>query len=152
MGLDMYLSASRYVSGYDHNKEIELERYTAILAASRLPRCASCPSLTVTAHVAYWRKANAIHGWFVDNVQDGEDKCQKSYVSREQLQKLLDACIHAKATKDTEKLCPREGFFFGSYEIDDNYWYDIDDTITQLTAILADPLLQDCDYEYQASW
>ena len=23
----------------------------------------------------YWRKANAIHDWFVDNIQGGEDDC-----------------------------------------------------------------------------
>ena len=25
--------------------------------------------------IASWRKANAIHKWFVDNVQDGVDDC-----------------------------------------------------------------------------
>ena len=25
--------------------------------------------------VGYWRKANAIHGWFVRNVQNGKDDC-----------------------------------------------------------------------------
>ena len=43
--------------------------------------------------VAYWRKANAIHGWFVRNVQDGIDECQESKVSREELTALLDICL-----------------------------------------------------------
>ena len=42
--------------------------------------------------VAYWRKANAIHGWFVNNVQNGVDKCQKSPVTRQQLNELLSVC------------------------------------------------------------
>lgn len=42
--------------------------------------------------VAYWRKANAIHKWFVDNVQDGIDECQESPVTREQLNELLAVC------------------------------------------------------------
>src|ERR1017187_4553583 len=42
--------------------------------------------------VAYWRKANAIHGWFVNNVQNGIDQCQESVVTREQLNELLSVC------------------------------------------------------------
>lgn len=42
--------------------------------------------------IAYWRKANHIHKWFVDNVQNGIDQCQKSPATREQLQKLLQVC------------------------------------------------------------
>lgn len=30
----------------------------------------------ITEEVGYWRKANAIHGWFVDNVQKGNDDCK----------------------------------------------------------------------------
>ena len=42
--------------------------------------------------VAYWRKANQIHRWFVDNVQNGIDECQKSPVTRQQLCDLLVVC------------------------------------------------------------
>ena len=41
---------------------------------------------------AYWRKANQIHRWFVENVQDGIDECQESDVSLGQLIELRDAC------------------------------------------------------------
>jgi len=39
--------------------------------------------------VGYWRKANAIHKWFVDNVQNGEDDCQRYDVTPAQLTELL---------------------------------------------------------------
>ena len=40
-----------------------------------------------------WRKANEIHSWFVDNVQDGEDDCRyHREVTKEVLEKLLDVC------------------------------------------------------------
>ena len=42
--------------------------------------------------VGYWRKANAIHKWFVDNVQDGVDDCGYYEVSQEQLKNLLHIC------------------------------------------------------------
>ena len=44
------------------------------------------------SEVAYWRKANSIHAWFVDHVQNGVDKCQESPVTREQLNELLSIC------------------------------------------------------------
>lgn len=40
--------------------------------------------------IGYWRKANAIHNWFVENVQEGEDNCQEYEVSREKMEELLD--------------------------------------------------------------
>ena len=42
--------------------------------------------------VGYWRKANAIHNWFVEKVQNGVDECQVSLVVREQLKALLVVC------------------------------------------------------------
>lgn len=44
----------------------------------------------VIEEVGYWRKANAIHQWFVTNVQDGKDDCKEYDVSREQLEELLE--------------------------------------------------------------
>lgn len=40
--------------------------------------------------LAYWRKANAIHKWFVDNVQKGNDNCKDYRVSRRNLLNLLE--------------------------------------------------------------
>ena len=40
--------------------------------------------------VAYWRKANAIHKWFVDNIQDHQDDCGEYIVPREKLVELLE--------------------------------------------------------------
>lgn len=43
--------------------------------------------------VAYWRKVNSIHRWFVDKVQNGIDDCEyHNEVTREILEELLDAC------------------------------------------------------------
>lgn len=42
--------------------------------------------------VAYWRKANQIHNWFVKNVQGGNDDCGEYKVTVDQLESLLDLC------------------------------------------------------------
>ena len=44
----------------------------------------------VTDNIAYWRKANQIHRWFVENVQDGEDDCDVYRVKKKQLKALLE--------------------------------------------------------------
>ena len=95
MGLDMYLYAKKYVGDWDHSKEEEKAQYRAILKAVGLPetfQAEGSPHLEVEVCVCYWRKANQIHNWFVQNVQEGEDDCQESYVSREQLVQLRDLC------------------------------------------------------------
>ena len=47
----------------------------------------------IMEQVAYWRKANHIHNWFVDNVQDGIDDCDYHHeVSEEILEELLATC------------------------------------------------------------
>ena len=40
----------------------------------------------------YWRKANQIHGWFVDTLMNGVDECQTVYISWGILQDLKDIC------------------------------------------------------------
>ena len=48
---------------------------------------------SISEEVGYWRKANAIHNWFVENVQDGEDDCDyHREVTKEDLQELIDTC------------------------------------------------------------
>ena len=44
-----------------------------------------------------------------------------------------------------------EGFFFGSTEIDEDYWNDIERTAAGISLALTD-LGDDWDFEYRASW
>jgi F0F1-type ATP synthase gamma subunit len=101
--------------------------------------------------IGYWRKANAIHKWFVDNTQNGEDNCQESDVSIEQILILYNLC--KKVIKNPEKyneLLPmQEGFFFGSTEYSDYYLQYVKDTKKILKKCLNNPLER---YQYQASW
>lgn len=43
--------------------------------------------------IGYWRKANAIHHWFVQNVQGGKDDCEYYEVTKDQLKTLRNLCI-----------------------------------------------------------
>lgn len=155
MGLDMYLTAETFVSGYDHNKDGNFQKVLDLLNISALD---VERSLTIDLTIGYWRKANAIHNWFVENVQDGEDKCQRSYVSVEQLKDLRDEC--ALALKEFNKgdldkadsiLPPKSGFFFGSTALDEGYKHDLEDTIKIIDRCLSDKF-KNYTFHYQASW
>lgn len=89
MGLDMYLTRKFYVQNWDHMSDAEKHTITILKGGepSAIPVDRIC---YIETEEIYWRKANAIHNWFVQNVQDGVDECQTSYVSRETLQELLD--------------------------------------------------------------
>ena len=151
MGLDMYLTAKRYVSDYREEDKPLHEKVKALDVPAALGKVNRYET-----EAAYWRKANQIHNWFVQNVQDGEDECRPHYVSVTNLRELLEACKEVLADHDkAEDLLPvQEGFFFGSYEYDDWYFEQIQDTIQQLERILSVPEseLANWDFEYQSSW
>lgn len=95
MGLDMYLRAEKYVSGYPFRDEEERGEYQRLVEMFDVQEAVDpdTPSVVVKFTVAYWRKANQIHLWFVQNVQGGEDECRPHYVSRGQLKDLREACL-----------------------------------------------------------
>lgn len=48
---------------------------------------------SIIEQVGYWRKCNAIHNWFVKNVQDGIDDCNYHHEATEdKLEELLKTC------------------------------------------------------------
>ena len=52
------------------------------------------PHNHIIEEVGYLRKANAIHAWFVERVQDGIDDCHyHNEVTKEILEELLDICV-----------------------------------------------------------
>jgi hypothetical protein len=154
MGLDMYLSAKKYMSKYfdpsDSGKIASINELFGIEGDEENDYGAQ----EVTFRVAYWRKANAIHQWFVDNIQNEQDDCGEYHVSREQLKSLMELCeqIVAKPKLAVELLPTRSGFFFGSTEYDDWYMGDIQFTADRIKKILEEPTFDKCDFYYQSSW
>ena len=151
MGLDMYLVAKRHVSQYipeDQAVSTELMRHFPELAADQSVQ-------EVTVRVGYWRKANHIHKWFVDNVQDGEDNCASYYVGREALDELRRRCQQVLDFRHlaVDNLPTAEGFFFGTTDYDEYYFRSVEQTVKIIDAAL---LLLDADkswdIEYSSSW
>ena len=101
------------------------------------------------SEVAYWRKANAIHNWFVKNVQSGEDDCKTYKVSGKELMELKKLCsqVIRNRTKAEELLPTVDGFFFGETDYNEYYFKMIRYTWDRLKGI--DPKK---NYYYHSSW
>lgn len=108
----------------------------------------------------YWRKANAIHKWFVDNVQEGADDCGEYEVSKSQLLELVliikeilnkpDENSRIESAKELLPTC--DGFFFGDTSYDDYYFNTLIDTQTALEKILNQFDFEENVLLYWSSW
>ena len=153
MGLDQYLEKRHYVKNWNHMQPEE--RHQVSVTKGGKPAGIKPERISqVTEEVGYWRKANAIHRWFVENVQKGEDDCRDYYCGYEKLVELLAA---VNAALDNRKRAPailptQSGFFFGSTDYDEGYWSDLEDTKRMLTSLLAEDGAELGDYYYRASW
>jgi len=150
MGLDMYLNAELYVSDY---KEEDKPLAEAI-RDNVLGGLGKFRPKNVTFELAYWRKANAIHGWFVKNVQKDVDDCQEYYVSLDNLKQLKETCekVLDNLSLANELLPAAKGFFFGDYSYDEYYQRDLVRTVEVLDKILSSPDAKDWWIQYRSSW
>lgn len=101
MGLDMYLSRKTYVKNWDHNGP-EKQHEVTIKRCGKVRTDIDPTKISyITEEVAYWRKANAIHAWFVANVQGGTDNCAEYYVSKDRIKELVSLCKQILDTVET---------------------------------------------------
>jgi hypothetical protein len=146
MGLDMFLTKDIYFYTWNDGAEEELAK---LMGSDLLKKIGATAKeiKSIRVEAGYWRKANQIHGWFVNNVQDGDDNCAEYYVSTEKLKDLYEAVCSAFETKgkpDQEEILeelglePIDGFFFGSIALDEGYWQDLEDTKAILEPILKE--------------
>jgi hypothetical protein len=153
MGLDMYLNAERYLSDYftkgDDEKAEQIKNLFPELVNAKVKK--------VIFEVGYWRKANAIHNWFVTNVQNGVDDCGNYHVSKEKLKELkslVTKVINSFKNKDKSVaesiLPPTSGFFFGSNEVDEYYLEAMKNTKKILNNALKMP--DSVTFSYHSSW
>ena len=176
MGLDMYLSKKTYVKNWRHDEE---NNYSVIARnnGKQIKHIQKERVSYVIEEVGYWRKANHIHNWFVENCQGGIDECQESDVSREQLYELKVLCNQVKDYLDTckkvfneeykeyytfevdeaiikEFLPTTSGFFFGGTDYDRWYYEDLEETIEIIDNAFVGVKEKDwsVEFTYQASW
>ena len=155
MGLDMYLYRKNYVRSDDYYKpeqkeEIQMTRGGKEVDTSKIRY--------IIEEVGYWRKANHIHKWFVENVQKSVDDCGEYYIKEDQLANLLETCkeVLEDGNKAPELLPTTSGFFFGATDYDEYYFDDIQNTVNIIES-LFEPDLDGGSYlkgdiYYSSSW
>ena len=159
MGLDMYLSGKKFLWTGERQK---------VDVSKLMPLGFKHEPKEIRFEIMYWRKANAIHKWFVDNVQDGEDDCKTYPVSVEKLSGLRETIkevltdmarvVHRLnrkivPAKAKSVLPTTSGFFFGGEEYDEFYWKGLEDTLKMLNQILDNPeMYKDIEFDYHSSW
>lgn len=160
MGLDMYLTRKVYIGlNYEHN----CTGKSQLIINDKELDITNLESISFEA--GYWRKFNALHNWMVENIQNGEDNCQSYYISKDQMVELITYCNadieYLKTLEYDEKtdtylnigennlnLKPVSGFFFGSTNIDEWHFEQLESTIRQLkTAITLEG-----EFYYGSSW
>ena len=196
MGLDMYLRARNkkteklipkkyleYRELKDDKQFIEEQGkdkvFDLIMSNCLFPvQCTYSNYVYLSTHLelGYWRKANAIHKWFVDNVQDGVDNCDEYVVSKEQLSQLRDLCkevIESLENSPThmvqdrngvysieefiniskaKRLLPTtDGFFFGDSHYTKYYLEDLRETVRICDKVMYQ-VNDDWDITYHSSW
>lgn len=156
----MYLYKKTYVQNWEHNPieqhhQIEIKRGGVLREDIKPNRICY-----ITEQVAYWRKFNALHGWFIENCAAGVDECQDISVDEEKLKELLDTLkeVSSNFSKAEELLPPTQGFFFGSDEVDEYYKEEVNSTIKIIEDLLEENEqskqygLYSGDFEYKSSW
>ena len=92
MGLDMFLNGGSSIYG---KRENDPELLDLKLAGAQAKR--------ITYEIGYWRKANAIHKWFIDNLS-GDEGCQGMVVTRGDLIELSKVCLEVKEILDANEM------------------------------------------------
>ena len=169
MGLDMYLEIRKneYCSEYHQDKGSDLALEYPKDITEFIPNQTDLRiSRQTNYEVGYWRKANHIHNWFMQNCAERDewdnpiDNCRPIEITVGKLEKLLDDCkkVLADHSLASSLLPTTDGFFFGSTEYDEYYFSDIEKTIEIIEPVLkfAKHKLEIEDYNwevyYQASW
>lgn len=147
MGLDMYLTAKRYIYDFGDDDQPLRDAVEALKVNGMKVK-------ELSYEAGYWRKANAIHKWFVDYVQGGNDNCAEYLVTTEQLERLLAFVNGVLHDRDkAQKLLPTTtGFFFGSLIYDEGYFDDLIQTKAILENVLALDDFNKYDIYYSSSW
>lgn len=163
MGLDMYLNADVYIGGKYSFKG--LVGGMAVSGKSINMSIDVKDIESVKLYLGSWRKANQIHKFFVDRVQEGIDDCKEYEVPYEvlgELRSIINEILNSTGREQLnnlieDKLPPCEGFFFGETDYKSNledYLCDLRYTLEILDK--ADELYKkyngDIDFRYTSSW
>ena len=179
MGLDMYLTAKKFLREDDKQDASIVDQITRIHGATFLNK----RLMELSYAAMYWRNADAIQAWFVINVAKGAANYKEWPVSLDELRELLNICNQVIAAhqlidedEDEDEDEEVEAYGFVEYDEDDydeedqwltlcdsllphwnadydeDYMRHVQETANQLTEILSHPDIGDYEFTYYSSW
>ena len=162
----MYLYKKTYVKNWEHTNPELRHEFTVKIGGNVRPDIKPERICYITEEVAYWRKFNALHGWFVEQCGGGVDECQEIYVGEDKMEELLKVLKQVSEVLNRSKevvkvlqdwngkdyevksfdcedeldgiFSPTQGFFFGSGEIDEYFKKDVENTIEIVENLLSE--------------
>ena len=180
MGLDMYLYKKTYVKNWEHTPKERKHTITVKQGGKKRTDINPDRISEITESVGYWRKFNALHSWFVQELGDGVDDCKELYFGRDKMKELLEILKKVKTILDNspkKKIQVHTGWANGKETYEEGEAYDTDEVEELLptasgfffggteyddwyhrqvseTIVMFEELLEEegGDYYYQASW
>jgi hypothetical protein len=154
MGLDMYLTKKIWIKNYLGTKEEDLIKVTITKNGEPMKGINSDKIQEVIEEVAYWRKFNALHIWFVNNIQNSVDDCGEYHLSKQNVIKLLSTLkqVDTDNSKAEELLPAVGGFFFGGTHYDGWYFENVKRSIEIFEEVLQNIEIPNSYYYYSSSW
>tara|TARA_R110000737_G_scaffold109035_1_gene141918 strand:- start:277 stop:708 length:432 start_codon:yes stop_codon:yes gene_type:complete len=143
MGLDMYLTGSKYNSTWQKKEDGSYEEVDRPLLEDKYP----IESFEV--ELGYWRKHGDLHGMIVETFADGVDECQPIALSKDDLRLIIDAVKKDQLVKD------HSGFFFGNSTENGSYSEESKAETIKSFELAMEFLEKDLNCEkvtYRASW
>jgi hypothetical protein len=179
MGLDMYIYKKTYVKNWEHTPKGQKFSITIKRGGKKFEGIKTDRISEITESVGYWRKFNALHNWFVQELADGVDDCKEIYIGEDRLKELLGVLQKVKTaldgspkkkvqvhtgwangketyeegeaydTDEVEELFPTAAGFFFGGTEYDDYYYN---EVCKTIVLFEELLEEGGDFYYQASW
>jgi hypothetical protein len=162
MGLDQYLTAKKYINKWEYSDDYKDSWVTQDfqdmlpMDTPNITQYGGFTGINIEYPVGYWRKANAIHKFFVSEVGQEVDDCREMWIDRDHLVELRSRCLAVLKADNTEEMAKEvelettSGFFFGDTDYGDWYKDDLRLTIDICDFVLKLP--EEYSIYYQASW
>lgn len=153
MGLDMYLSARKFVAGGGYRGGREEAQYDVMVTAAGLPddvveKLPETRTGYFEIEVGYWRKAHEIHDWFVSTVQNGVDNCAPYGVPRDSLEELRDNLKAVLADPSQWS----DYFSIDTTSEFDEWAKEVYEHTVEMIDLWLSPAFNGWDFVYTASW
>ena len=132
---------------YDEFYFSKLTRTVEIIESLRNEDGHLDPISYILTEVGYWRRTYQIHSWFIHKFQNYYKDCGSYFVSKEQLEELLELCkkvLHNNELADELLPCSSEDY-------DEFYFSELTSTVEIIESLRNEDGHLDGDFYYSAS-